>query len=112
MSKQAQIFLRHILESIDWIQEYISGMDKKKFLEATQVQDAVVRRLQIIGEATKYLPRPVREQSASVPWKHIAGMRDILTHEYFGVDLTLVWNTAKKDLPKLKKAVIQLLQQK
>ncbi len=109
MKKKSNVFLMHILESVVWIQKYISGMDKKRFLGDTQVQDAVVRRLQIIGEATKYLPKPIREKSEDVPWKQIAGMRDILTHEYFGVDLGLVWNTAKKDLPKLKDAVIELL---
>lgn len=65
MKKETNVFLLHILESTEWIQKYISGMDKKRFLVDTQVQDAVVRRLQIIGEATKYLPKPVREKRDS-----------------------------------------------
>lgn len=88
-----------LLESVGQIEEYVHEITKEKFLASPQVQDAVMRRLAVIGEATKNLPSELREQYAQIPWNDIAGMRDMLIHEYFGVDMEMVWNTLEKDLP-------------
>jgi uncharacterized protein with HEPN domain len=78
-------------------------------MEQTQIQDAVIRRLEIIGEATKNLTKETKQRAPNEPWKEIAGMRDKLIHAYFGVDLEIVWQTASKEIPSFKNAVAQLL---
>lgn len=107
--KDPKIFLEHILESIDEIEKNINGMSEVKFSRLTTIQDAVVRRLEIIGEAVRNIPDSFRKKHAKIPWKKIAGLRDILIHEYFGVDMGLVWKITNKDIPKLKKQIKNLL---
>lgn len=75
-----------------------------------QLQDAVTRRLEIIGEAVKNLPADLKEKYPKVPWKQIAGTRDVLIHEYFGTDFDLVWKVVKKELPQLKKETLKILE--
>lgn len=87
MSKDARVYLEDILESIQAILEYTQKMDFDEFDDARQAQDAVMRRLEIIGEAVKSLPDELKHQFTEIPWKQIAGMRDILIHEYAGVML-------------------------
>lgn len=102
--KDDSIFLEHILDSIDQIGKYTTAVTYDEFLENRLIQDAVIRQLEIIGEATKNLSVTTTDQFPEIPWKEIAGMRDKLIHVYFGVDLEEVWNTAKKDIPELEKA--------
>lgn len=109
MRKDPEVFLGHILESIEAIEEYTAGINKDKFLKIRQKIDAVVRRIEIIGEATKNLPAGLKFNTPHIPWKKIAGMRDNLIHEYFGVNEDLVWKVVKKDLPALKKEIKMLL---
>ena len=107
--KDNAVFLRHILESVSAIEAYVKGVSKKTFLSSPQLQDAVLRRLEVIGEAAKNLPASFKEKHHVLPWRKIEGMRNFIIHEYFGVDLELVWNTIKKDIPVLKQNVTAML---
>lgn len=109
--KKPEIFLKHILESIDEIEKYTKEIARDEFFQTTQIQDAVVRRLEIIGEAVKNLPATFKNKYPDILWKKISGMRDVLIHEYFGVDLKLVWRVVKKNLPELKKKILKILEE-
>lgn len=109
MKKNAIVFIKHIQESIKQIEEYVQGLSYEDFLDSKQIQDAVVRRFEIIGEAMKNIPEGFKKQHQEIAWRKISSMRDILIHEYFGVSMQIVWDTAKKDLPFLKKQIITLL---
>ena len=109
MMKDPTIYLEHIVESIELIEQYVGGLDQEKFLENVEKQDAVLRRISIIGEAVKNLPDEFRWIHEGIPWRRIAGMRDKVIHEYFGVDLQLVWTVAQENLPELKKAIRSIL---
>lgn len=100
--KDDEVYIKHILEAIDRIDNYTRDVSEEKFKETEMIQDAVVRQIEVIGEATKQLSEETRESHESVPWKDIAGMRDNLIHNYFGVDLDQVWQTVQKDLPDLE----------
>ena len=106
MKKDIKIFLEHILESINLIEEYTKGKNKKEFLNSKQLQDAVIRRIEIIGEAIKNIPNDIKEKFNAIPWKNIIGMRDILIHQYFGVDLDLTWRVIKENIPELKNQIL------
>jgi uncharacterized protein with HEPN domain len=108
MKKDPKVFLDHILESIKLIEEYRSEKTRDDFLKSVGLQDMIVRRLEIIGEAVKNLPQEIKEKHLDIPWKRIAGMRDILIHEYFGIDLGLTWEVVEKELPYLKKSIIEI----
>ena len=103
--KDPKIFLEHILESIGEIEKNTKNISEDEFLNLVTIQDAVTRRLEIIGEAVKNLPISFRNKYPKIAWKKIAGMRDVLIHEYFGVDMDLVWKIAHKDILKLKKQI-------
>ncbi len=105
MKKDPQIFLQHILESIEWIEKDTKGMSKDDFLKNVPIQDAVIRRIEIIGEAIRNLPSDLKKETKNVPWQDIMDMRNKIIHEYFGVDLELVWEVVKKDTPELKNQV-------
>lgn len=109
MKKDNKTFLEHIQQSILAIENHTKSFSKTEFFKDTKTQDAVVRRLEIIGEATKNLLADFKNKNPDIKWRNIAAMRDKLTHEYFGVDLDVVWDTIKKDIPKLKKQIAELL---
>ena len=103
MTRDLRLYLQDILESISAIEEYTRKLSEKEFLSKQQVQDAVLRRFEIIGEAVKKVDENFKREHSDVPWKEIAGMRDILIHEYFGVNLKRVWLVIKNDLPVFKR---------
>ena len=107
--RRDRVYLQHILDSILAIQKFIKGVSKKNFLKNRLIQSAVLRELEIIGEATKNLSREVKKKYSEIPWKKIAGMRDKLIHAYFGVDLDLVWETIKEEIPKLERKIREIL---
>jgi uncharacterized protein with HEPN domain len=94
-------YLSDILEAIRRVGLYIDGMDGDQFMEDLKTQDAVIRALEIAGEATKQLSATLREQHPEIPWKSMAGLRDRLIHQYFGVNLDIVWQIATEELPPL-----------
>ena len=109
MKKNDSVYLHHVLNSIERIEEYTEGMEKGDFLSSNLVQDGTIRQIEIIGEATKNLSRDLRKKYAQVPWSDIAGMRDRLIHHYFGVNLKDVWYTVKVDIPALKNEILAIL---
>ncbi|MFH1387450.1 MAG: DUF86 domain-containing protein [bacterium] len=109
MKRDYSIYLQDILESISAIEEYVKDFSVARFQDNRQVQDAVIRRLEIIGEAVKNLDDDFRNNYPQIPWKQIAGMRDVLIHEYFGVNSLRVWEAIQKDLPPLKQNILTII---
>ncbi|MFB0533982.1 MAG: DUF86 domain-containing protein [Anaerolineae bacterium] len=105
-----QVYLRHILDAIGKIESYIS-VGRDVFMSASHWQDATIRQLEIIGEATKRLSHDLRSRHVEIPWRRIAGLRDVLIHDYMGVDLVAVWEITQKDLPVLKQRVQTILKE-
>jgi uncharacterized protein with HEPN domain len=109
MSKSVKALLQHIEQSSEIALSYIKNVSKTKFLEDVGLQDKVIRRLAIIGEAVKGLPKDFRAKHPVIAWKDIAGMRDILVHEYYDVNTLLVWRVAEKQVPKLLNYISETL---
>ena len=107
--KEDTVYLRHIFEAIEQINEYLCGVSHQQFRDTKLLQDGVIRQLEIIGEATKNLSESTRNTAPNVPWRSMAGMRDKLIHQYFGVDIDAVWSTATQDLPDLQQTIKSLL---
>ena len=112
MSKDDTIYLRHILDAIKDIENFTKGVSEEKFGRTKLLQDAVIRNLEIIGEASKRVPKKIKDKHKDIEWKKIAGMRDVLIHDYLGVDVEIVWAVIENRLPELKKKIAKILNQK
>jgi uncharacterized protein with HEPN domain len=106
--KEDSVYLNHIVDAIKRIESY-TGKGKEAFFQESIIQDAVIRNLEVIGEAVKNLSSTLRTQHPEIPWSQIAGMRDVLIHVYFGVRLQTVWNAVENRLPELKRHIESLL---
>ncbi len=107
--KESRVFLVHILESIKSIYSFSGKLTKEEFLKDRLRQSAIIRELEIIGEAGKNIPKEFRNRHKQINWKGIAGMRDKLIHHYFGLNLERVWKVVEDDLPVLEERVRELL---
>ncbi|MDO8738792.1 MAG: DUF86 domain-containing protein [Candidatus Deferrimicrobium sp.] len=107
--REVRDYLSDILQAIGDIRSYTTGMTVDAFRKDRKTQQAVIRCLEVVGEATEKIPPAFRDRHPETPWQEIAGMRDKLIHEYFGVDLDIVWETTKEDLVPFETAVLSLL---
>ena len=110
MKKEPVIFIEHILESIGLIEEYIKKTTKDEFFNSTQLQDCVMRRIEIIGEAAGNLPEQIQKGEPEIDWRKITGLRNILIHEYFGINLPIVWDVVQNKLDPLETVCRRLLE--
>ena len=109
MPRDYKVFLEDILEAIKKIRSYTTALSLESFSQDEKSMDAVVRNLEVIGEAIKNVPEDVRVRYPDVEWKRIAGLRDILIHEYFGIDAVIIWDIVRNKLPFLETQVKQIL---
>ncbi|MCX6814984.1 MAG: DUF86 domain-containing protein [Candidatus Aenigmarchaeota archaeon] len=109
MPKEYRIYLEDILSCIGNIEEYSKGLSFSQFSKDQMRIDAVIRNLEIIGEAVKKLPDEFRKDYRDVEWAKISGLRDILIHEYFGVNLEIIWDVVSNKIPDLKKSVKKIM---
>ena len=109
MKKEFLDYIQDIIDAINNIEAFVQDLDYEHFATDTKTSFAVVRAIQIIGEAAKNVPPDVRVQYPEIPWKVMAGMRDKLVHEYWGIDLETVWKTLKEDIPPLKPLLENIL---
>ncbi|MCZ6624322.1 MAG: DUF86 domain-containing protein [Deltaproteobacteria bacterium] len=110
MPRDYKVFLDDILGAIAKVRRYTAGFSQEEFFKDEKTLDAVARNLEIIGEAVKKIPPRLRTQYPSVDWKKVAGLRDILVHEYFGIDSEIIWDILQNKLPGLEKQVQRMLQ--
>ena len=107
-AKNDLVYIKHILDSIDAIIEFSREMDKEELTSNRMKQSAIVREIEIIGEAVKNISKGTKNRHDGIKWKEIAGTRDKMIHHYFGVDLDVVLAIIKKDIPKLKKDILKI----
>jgi uncharacterized protein with HEPN domain len=109
VKRQTIVYLQHIRDAIVWIEDYTRGMDGDVFRKNHMAQDAVLKQIEVIGEAAKHLPAEFTDRHLEVPWKDIVGMRDIVVHNYLGVDIVATWKTVSVDIPVLGNAIDKIL---
>jgi uncharacterized protein with HEPN domain len=109
MPRDFRLYLEDVIEAIAKIQRYTAGVSFQQFSTDEKAVDAVVRNLEIIGEAVKRIPDEMRQKDPAIDWKKIAGLRDILMHEYFGIDVEIIWDIIQNKLPVLEASIRSML---
>ena len=107
--KDDKLYLIHIDECLERIESYTKDIDKKAFMDSTLIQDAVVRNLQIMSESTQRLSDNLKDDHPEIDWFKISGFRNVLVHDYLGVDVERIWTILLKELPILRKAIKKML---
>lgn len=105
-----RLYLKDILEAMEAIEEFVGGIELEELKQDDKTSSAVIRKFEIIGEATKGVPEDIRQRYPDVPWREMAGMRDKLIHFYFGIDYNLVWQAIKSRIPQIKPRIRQILE--
>ncbi|PIN94484.1 DUF86 domain-containing protein [Candidatus Pacearchaeota archaeon CG10_big_fil_rev_8_21_14_0_10_31_9] len=111
MPKEQSVYLEDMLEAIGRIEKYVKGLSYEKFKDNNLVSDAVLRNLEIVGEAAKNISEELKDRYDDVEWKKIVGLRDILIHAYSGVDLEIIWDVIKNKLPGLKDSIVRIVKE-
>lgn len=109
MNRDYKIFLKDILNSMELIEDYVDELDFEEFKNDQKTIDAVIRNIEIIGEASKQIPEDIRKEYTNIPWKEMAKMRDKMIHGYFTIMHEILWETAKHDIPETKKIIEDML---
>ncbi len=112
MKREYKLFLKDIAESCRFIQAFVEGIDFEQFMKDEKTLSAVIRKLEVIGEAAKNIPDSVKKKYPHIQWKKMTGMRDRLIHGYFGISIKLIWGTVITDIPPLITEIYQILDQK
>ncbi len=107
--KDDRLYLIHIAESISKIEKYVVGLDCSEFMQTEMVQDAVLRNLQVLAESTQRLSEAFKDKHREIEWYKITGLRNILVHDYLGIDIETVWHIVQRNLPDLKKVIASAL---
>lgn len=102
-------YIQDILDCINDVEGFIEGMNFEQFVKDKKTTNAVVRSIEVIGEASKKIPKTLKGKHPDIPWKKMAGMRNKLIHEYFGIDMEILWKTAKEEIPVLKSSIENVL---
>ena len=108
MKREYKDYLFDIVDAVGKIENFTKGLSFSGFEKDDKTVFAVIRAFEIIGEAAKKIPKKIRDENKNLPWKQISGMRDKLVHDYFGVDIKVVWKTIKEDIPKIKPLIKEL----
>ena len=109
MSRETRLFLEDIVESCDKIGRYTLGLKFEQFRDSELVVDAVARNLELVGEASKGVPNELRTRYPDVPWRKMAGLRDVIVHGYFRVDVQLLWDIVQRDVPTVRQKIAAIL---
>jgi len=111
MKRGYKLFVRDILDAIDKIEQFVGDISYQEFIQDDKTSTAVVKKIEIIGEAIKNIPPDIRAKYSNIPWRDIVGMRNKISHGYFGIDYEIVWAVIKQKLPVLKAQVTQMLKE-